>query len=178
MHLRAVFAARFKSGILIALFAVSIPVSLTPVCAHESAPDDPYLIAAREAGVPLELLVAIAGAESGYHPYALNVDGRQVYCRSLDEAKKILAAEDNVDIGLMQINWPYWGSRLKVTKAALLDPHTNLHFGALILKQALARKGTIWRRISNYHSGAVPTRDIYNQRVYAAYLRYLHGEIQ
>jgi len=139
---------------------------------------DPYIAAAETEQVPLNLLVAVAGAESGYHPWALNLAGREVYCHTREEAERLLAKYDKVDIGLMQINWPYWGPRLKITKSELLDPRTNLVYGARILKKCLEGGGDIWRRISDYHSGSASTRDRYNQRVYTSYLRYLRGEIR
>lgn len=169
------------------LFAIALIATLVlrPIDCHrgiayaaEASAEDPYAAAARSAGVPLELLVAIAGAESGYHPWALNLGGHQVYCRSREEAERFLATSDNADIGLMQINWPFWGKRLKLSKNALLDPPTNLMYGARILKQSLDRSGNLWQRIGNYHSGSARKHDRYNQQVYRAYLEYLHGNIR
>ena len=92
------------------------------------------------AGVPLQVLIAIAGAESAYHPWALDIEGRQGFCQSRAEAEMVLAntATTNVDIGLMQINWRFWGSRLGIAKTALLDPRINLLMGARILRDSLA----------------------------------------
>ncbi|HZP45478.1 MAG TPA: lytic transglycosylase domain-containing protein [Candidatus Binataceae bacterium] len=137
-------------------------------------PADPYLAAAARHHVPVELLAAVAGAESGYHPWALNIHGHEIYCRSKDEALRLLAGTDDVDIGLMQINWPFWGPRLGISKTELLDPRINLMMGARILRQMLARGGNVWRRISDYHSGSPQRRDRYNQLVYSAYLHYLN----
>jgi soluble lytic murein transglycosylase-like protein len=139
--------------------------------------NNPYILAAEQEGIPRELLVAIAGAESGFHPWALNIDGHQVYCRSREEAEQLLSTTDKVDIGLMQINWPFWGPRLGLSKNDLLDPRTNLLYGARILRQNLARTGDLWRRISDYHAGSPQRRDRYNQLVYAQYLRYIQGKI-
>jgi soluble lytic murein transglycosylase-like protein len=149
--------------------------------AQTAAHDDPYVEAARGANVAVELVIAIAGAESGYHPWALDIDGHQIYCHSQEEAEQTLAglADDaNVDIGLMQINLKFWGHRLNVSKFDLLDPRTNLMYGARILKQGLGRNGSIWRRISNYHSGSASERDRYNQQVYSIYRQYLRGDIR
>jgi len=49
--------------------------------------------------------------------------------------------------------------------------------GARILRESLSRGGSMWHRISNYHSGAPRERDRYNQQVYEAYLRYLNGQL-
>lgn len=161
-------------------------VIATPRIAASAAPtattgeNDPYVTAARDAGVPLPLLIAVAGAESGYHPWALDIEGRQAFCKSRAEAEGILAtlATTNVDIGLMQINWRFWGPRLGVAKNDLLDPRINLLMGARILREGLDRNGSMWRRISNYHSGASGERDRYNRQVYDAYTRYLRGEVR
>jgi hypothetical protein len=144
--------------------------------ATDSSTTNLYARAASREQVPINVLVAIAGAESGFHPWALNIDGHEVYCHSREEAERLLATDDHVSIGLMQINWRYWGPRLGRTKAELLDPETNLIYGARILKQGLDRSGSIWARISNYHSGSLQERDKYNQLVYRNYRRYLAGE--
>lgn len=139
---------------------------------------NPYVAASRATGVPLALIAAIAGAESDYHPWALDLHGHKDYCRSRREAERVLAGsapDADVDIGLMQINWRFWGPRLNLTKDQLLDPRTNLFYGALILKRCLKRGGSIWRRISDYHSGTIHERNSYDRRVYAKYLRYMRG---
>jgi len=139
---------------------------------------DPYVAASQSTGVPLELLAAIAGAESAYHPWALNMRGRQVYCRSRAEAERLLNGFDDVDIGLMQINFPRWGRRLGLSKSQLLDPQTNLLAGARILRECLNRSGDLWQRIGSYHSSRPDKRRRYNQEVYKSYLRYVRGEVR
>lgn len=138
--------------------------------------ENPYVRAASREQVPLEVLVAIAGAESSFHPWALNIDGHEVYCQSRQEAEQLLRNNDHVAIGLMQINWRYWGPRLGLTKAELLEPATNLIYGARILKSGLERGGSLWFRISSYHSGSIAQREKYDQLVYENYRRYLSGE--
>lgn len=171
----------FLLSAAVALLRIGTAATLTPnlpLAIAQEPSDSPYVVAAHRAGVPLELLVAVAGAESGYHPWALNIGGREVYCHSRGEAEHLLATSDDVDIGLMQINWPFWGPRLKVHKQDLLDPTANLIYGAGILKECLKRQGDIWCRIGDYHSGKVKEQARYNERVYSAYLRYLHGQLQ
>ena len=78
---------------LCALFCV-----ITQVRVARSEPGstevDLYVQAAALEGVPRELLVAIAGAESAFHPWALNIAGHQVYCGSREEAEQLLATAD------------------------------------------------------------------------------------
>jgi hypothetical protein len=163
-----------------ARWLAALAILLSVVSSAIASEVDPYVAAANDAGVPLEVLVAVAGAESGYHPWALDIAGRQVFCKSRAEAETVLAntATTNVDIGVMQINWRFWGPRLGVAKNDLLDPRINLLMGARILRDGLNRDGSMWRRISNYHSGARHERDRYNQQVYEAYTRYLRGEVR
>ena len=163
---------------LLALFAVLQPLA---VFAGATRAENPYLVAARNADVPPDLLIAIAGAESGYHPWALNIRGRQVFCQSREEAESVLESTptDDIDIGLMQINWRFWGPRSGVAaKSDLLEPRKNLELGAAILKEGLSRGGSLWHRISNYHSGGAHERERYNRLVYNAYLKYMHGKVR
>jgi soluble lytic murein transglycosylase-like protein len=163
---------------IVSLLASVLMIAARLASAGEAdAHEDPYVHAAAREGVPRDLLIAIAGAESGFHPWALNIEGHQVYCRSREEAERLMSTVDKVDIGLMQINWPFWGPRLGLSKTQLLDPRTNLLYGAHILKLDLARSGDIWWRISDYHAGNVERRDRYNKLVYEHYLRYLRGEL-
>jgi len=163
--------------------AVALLVAQQPAVAHagEARVESPYLVAARGADVPPDLLIAIVGAESGYHPWALNIKGRQVFCQSREEAETVLETTptDDIDIGLMQINWRFWGPRSGVaSRGELLDPSKNLAIGAAILKDGLSRGGSLWHRISNYHSGGRAERQRYDQMVYKAYLRYMQGKIR
>ena len=142
--------------------------------------EDPYRVAATRSGVALDILVAIAGAESAYHPFALNIAGHQIFCHTRAEAEAAIDshATDDIDIGLMQINWHFWGAKSGMQRKDLLDPAKNLLFGARILREGLERDGTLWHRISNYHSGPRRERDRYNQQVYSAYLRYKRGHVR
>src|SRR5262249_53686439 len=125
-----------KASLRFALGIVAILGSfiLCSVAVAEPVVDtrDPYLAASQDTGVPLALLAAIAGAESAYHPWALNESGQQIYCHSRAEAETIMTAvnSEDVDIGLMQINYRLWGRRLGLTREQLLDPRINLLAGA------------------------------------------------
>ncbi len=163
----------------LAVAAAALLISPAIVGAQQTRDaSDPYVAAAQSTGVPIELLAAIAGAESAYHPWALNLRGRQVYCRSRAEAERLITGSDNVDIGLMQVNFPRWGRRLDLSKRQLLDPPTNLMAGARILRECLNRSGDLWQRIGAYHSGRPDERRRYNQEVYKSYLRYVRGEMR
>ncbi len=137
---------------------------------------DLYGDAARSAGVPASLLVAVAGAESGFHPWAINIAGRSYYPNSMEEAAGLLQSAPDADIGLMQINYRFWGPRLGLSRRQLLDPATNLKAGAEILKGLLDERGAFWRRVSGYHSPRRKARDKWSLAVYQRYLGFLRGE--
>ena len=64
-----------------------------------------------EYGVPKILALAIARQESGWHPWIINVAGKDVRPQSKAEAVRVaraaLRAGKSFDVGLMQIN-SYW----------------------------------------------------------------------
>ncbi|MBV8055132.1 MAG: lytic transglycosylase domain-containing protein [Deltaproteobacteria bacterium] len=158
------------------LISLLLMAARLAIAGEASTSDNLYIQAAALEDIPRDLLVAIAGTESGFHPWALNIEGHEVYCRSREEAEHLLSTADKVDIGLMQINWPFWGRRFGLSKSQLLDPRTNLIYGAYILKLDLAKSSDIWWNISDYHAGSLQRRDRYNKLVYEHYLRYLRGE--
>ncbi len=129
---------------MLAVLAPRIAASANPSASAASASDtDPYIAAANDAGVPLPVLVAIAGAESAYHPWALDIEGRQVFCKSRAEAETVLAntATTNVDIGVMQINWRFWGPRLGIAKDGAARPaHQFVNGRADFARQSGARR--------------------------------------
>lgn len=112
--LRSPLGRRFRLAVAVA--ALLISPSLVRARQIRDA-RDPYVAASQSTGVPLELLAAIAGAESAYHPWALNLRGRQVYCRSRAEAERLISGFDDVDIGLMQVNFPHGADALASPRA-------------------------------------------------------------
>lgn len=117
--------------------------------------------AAARAAVAPDLVSAIIWVESRGHPWALNIRGRAVWPRSLADAGGILSrlTHDDVDIGLMQVNWRTWGPALVrsgIRQADLLDPWTNLMVGSRILRWAQEEEAG-WGGVGRYHS-ATPWR--------------------
>ena len=112
-----------------------------------------YTRAAVATGIPVELLLAISHVESGFQPHALNVSGRSFFPSSIYEAVGLLnRSGDNVDIGLMQVNWSYWGNRFGLSKSELLDPQLNVLVGAKILEHCIRVSGSWWQGVGLYHS--------------------------
>jgi transglycosylase-like protein with SLT domain len=135
---------------------------------------DVYLRAAAATGVPVELLLAISHVESGFQPHALNVSGRSFFPSSRYEALGILKrSSDNVDIGLMQVNWGLWGKRFDLSKFELLDPLLNVVAGAKILEHCI-RVSRSWRKgVGLYHSQKYLRQRDYIEKVWRSYRRVL-----
>ena len=104
--------------------------------------------AAAWAGIAPELLGSVVWAESGGRPWALNIRGVALYPRTLTEATALLrAVGGRADIGLAQIHYPIWGRVFGLRPEDLLDPWTNLHVAAAILRHAMDQEpGLVGRR--------------------------------
>ena len=129
-------------------------------------------------GLPSGVVEGIIAVESGGNPWALHVGigkGHAFYPRSAAEARRLLAVSlaltDNVDIGLMQINWRTWRETLRAVGVGaydLLDTQTNMKMGCRVLAQALSGRGTFMARLGRYHSPRPERGRWYARRVLAA----------
>ena len=130
------------------------------------------------AGLPGNVVEGIIRVESGGNPWALRVGigkGYSFYPKSRAEAWRLLAVSlalnDNVDIGLMQVNWRTWRTMVRglgLDAYDLLDAQTNVKMGCRILTQALSTPGSFEARLGRYHS-PTPERGLwYARRVLAA----------
>ena len=129
-------------------------------------------------GLPSSVVEGIVVVESGGNPWALRVNlgkGYSFHPRSRGEARRFLAVAlaltDNVDIGLMQVNWRTW----RVTARAfglgaydLLDAQSNMRMGCRILAEALSGRGPFLARLGRYHSPRPERGRWYARRVLAA----------
>lgn len=129
-----------------------------------------YLRASAVTGIPVELLLAISHVESGFRPHALNVSGRPFFPSSIYEAVGLLKRSgDNVDIGLMQVNWSFWGNRFGLSKSELLDPQLNVLVGAKILEHCVRASGSWWKGVGLYHSPENLRQRAYVEKVLRSY---------
>jgi soluble lytic murein transglycosylase-like protein len=152
---------------LILLFAL-LPVQ----CCAFSA--DVFLRASAATGIPVELLLAISHVESGFQPHAINMSGQSYFPSSRNEALRLLVRSgDNVDIGLMQVNWGFWGDKFGLSKAELLDPQFNVMVGAKILEHCVRVNRSLWKGIATYHSPRDLRQREYVRRVWQSYRRVL-----
>jgi hypothetical protein len=121
-----------------------------------------YLMVAKSHQVPVDILYAVALTESGKSygddrvpwPWALNIDGRSVYCESQQEAiqqiSQAIRYKQSVDIGLMQINWR-WHRQRFITMDESLVPMRNLTVGATILYEHFEQTNDWWEAVGRYH---------------------------
>ncbi len=135
---------------------------------------DVFLRSSAATGIPVELLLAISHVESGFHPHALNVSGKSAFPSSQYEAVRLLRQSgDNVDVGLMQINWKFWGNRFGLSKSELLDPQINVLVGAKILEHSIRLSGSWWIGVGLYHSPENFRQREYVEKVWQSYRRVL-----
>jgi hypothetical protein len=131
--------------------------------------------AARWAGVVPEVLAAVTWVESRGDPLALGIGGRPVNPSSRVEAVALLrAAGGRADIGLAQIHYPIWGPVFGLRPEDLLDPWTNLHVAAVILRHAMDQEPGSWGGVGRYHS-ATPWRKWWYARNVATVVRALRA---
>jgi soluble lytic murein transglycosylase-like protein len=131
---------------------------------------DVFTRASASTGIPVELLLAVSHVESGFYPSAINIAGRSFLPSSHYEAEWILKRSgDNVDIGLMQINWGHWGTKFRLSKSDLLDPWLNVLLGARILEHCVRVSGSWWKGVALYHSPDDARQREYVEKVWQSY---------
>ena len=129
-------------------------------------------------GLPSSVVEGIIMVESGGNPWALHVGigkGYSFYPKSRTAARRFLAVSlaftDNVDIGLMQVNWKTWGQSVHamgLDANDLLDGQINMRVGCRILGEALSGRGTFLARLGRYHSQRPERSRWYARRVLTA----------
>ena len=130
------------------------------------------------AGLPSSVVEGIIMVESGGNPWVLHVGigkGYSFYPGTRVEARRFLAVSlaltDNVDIGLMQINWKTWQKTVRglgLDAYDLLDTRINMKMGCRILAEALSGRGTFLARLGRYNSPRPARGRWYARRVLAA----------
>ena len=115
--------------------------------------------AAAEAGVPVDILLAITIVETSRDgaawPWTLNHDGRGFWFPSASEAEKavsaILEEGGTADIGCFQINSRWHGTAF-TSVGRMLDPVENALYAARYLRQLHGERGDWAAAIAAYHS--------------------------
>jgi len=123
--------------------------------------------ASAQAGIPVDLLAAVAWAETTIFPYAINLRGKTYYFTSRTQALKALKRikTGDVDIGLFQVNYRLWAEPLGLKKEDLLDTRVCAIMGAMILKYNLQRHRDPWVAVGRYHSGDLDRMKAYQTKV-------------
>ena len=118
---------------------------------------DVFTRPARLLGVDPYLAMAVARVESDWHPWCVNIEGKDYRAKSLAEAATL-------DVGLMQIN-SYWLRKWQLPLERVLDPVTNVTLGLCILKYEMRRYGSTWKAVGAYHSKNPARQKRYVQKV-------------
>ena len=157
-------AALLTAATLSAL-SLSRPARAALLCEHALA------AAARESGVPLDILYSVGLTETGHKgvlgPYDLNIDGRSVHSETLAVALEIYARAEQsgakfIDIGCMQINHRFHAAHFRSLED-MFDPERNVRYAAGFLKTLYAQEGSWTLAVARYNAGPDNPRA---QRVY------------
>lgn len=108
--------------------------------------------AAQHQGLPTSVLLAIASQESSFNPRAVNRSNKN----------------GTADYGMMQINSRWLPTLRKFgieSKEDLFDACTNIHIGAWIFAQGVAKHGWNWRGIGAYNAGKDHLRLRYAEKI-------------
>ena len=155
-----------KKRVICATMAASIfsglSVAVTPATAEiQNICEKEMVAAARKYRVPLGVLYAVGLTETGrrnsLYPYALNIEGASEFPPSAAAAKAdVLKARKQgkklIDIGCMQINQYYHGSRF-TSLDQMLQPRANVRYAARFLKELRQRQGSWTMAVARYHAG-------------------------
>lgn len=156
-------------------------ILLWPLFARAASParlcETAAQMAAERHDVPLDLLRAIALAETGLRrngqvapwPWAVHAEGRGYWPATRTEAlERVRAAQArgirNIDLGCFQINLHWHGAQF-ASPEDMIDPQRNADFAARLLKQHQARLGSWEAATGAYHSATPDLAARYRVRV-------------
>ena len=119
-------------------------------CSSAASLDNCFAMASNQYQIPAKLLKAIAKTETGFDPYAININKNKSY-----------------DIGIMQINssWLPKLNKVGITQADLLDGCKNIQIGAWILASNIKQYGFNNKAIGAYNSKTPRYQEIYARKV-------------
>jgi len=140
-----------------ALCLSSVPYR-SPIVYHRSPPTEIHAIGriAAAHGVPPDILVGVAFAESSFDRWAVSADG--------------------LDLGMFQLRSLYARERAeKWGEFDAFDPSSSARIAALILRENYARFGTWEKAVASYNQGV---RGVRVRGVRAAYVSKVFGGIR
>jgi hypothetical protein len=133
----------------------------------------------REAGIPNQLLAAVARAESGRWdkvesasfawPWTVTAEGKGQFFASKQEAiaqvNRLRArGVRNIDVGCMQVNLLHHPNAFADLEEAL-DPQSNVAYATSFLKQLFEQKRSWVTAVGNYHSATPEFHFRYREKV-------------
>jgi hypothetical protein len=124
--------------------------------------------------IPSGLLSAIAGVESDFNPYSVNIAGKTVIASNQEEAAKTIKNAlnlgiTNIDIGIAQINYRWHGDNFKNIEE-MINPVTNIEYAAKLLSSLFKQHGTWHKALRYYHSATPYHHRKYSRKVVIAWL--------
>ena len=135
--------------------------------------------AARDYGVPVDLMLAITRVETGRRqdgvlspwPWAVNYGGEGAFYPSAAAAEAQVAqamaqGKSNIDIGCFQINVHWHGAAFR-SIAHMMEPAENADYAARFLQELKARHGSWQAAAGAYHSNRSDAADGYLAKVSA-----------
>lgn len=119
-------------------------------------------------------MLSIARVESGINPYALNVKGKPLFAKSIQDAKDTIQSNlnsgvTNIDIGVMQINYRWHGEKF-LNIDEMLDPVKNIDYAAKHLCGLYKFHGSWTKAIRYYHSSNPEFYKKYSRKVIITWL--------
>ena len=143
-----------------ALAAFTCSLAAGPALA-ENACEREMVGASAKYDVPLGVLYAVGLTETGrkdsLQPYAMNVEGKAFFGKSLADAIVHFQAAEAagaklIDIGCMQINHHYHSAEF-ASLDDMFDPSKNVNYAAQFLSQLKEREGSWTMAVARYHAG-------------------------
>jgi soluble lytic murein transglycosylase-like protein len=124
--------------------------------------------------IPRGLLSAIVSIESGFNPYAVNIEGKTVTINDKSEAVKTIKEAlnqgiTNIDIGIAQINYRWHKDNFKNIEE-MLNPTANIEYAAKLLSSLFKQHGTWHKAVRYYHSANSDHHRRYSRKVVIAWL--------
>ena len=124
----------------------------------------------RRPGFPLSFYSRSATSKAVFNPTRSTFQDVLSFRRHITKHVGLLRRSgDNVDIGLMQVNWRLWGKRFDLSKFELLDPQLNVVAGAKILEHCIRVSGSWWKGVGLYHSPENLRQRDYIEKVWRSY---------
>ncbi len=160
----ACWAGLLRLCVCMALLAAPVRASIPPATKTSDICRIAASLAARETGVPLNVLLAVTLTETGRSrdgtlqpwPWTVNMEGAGRWFENRAQARNYAEKEfrrgaRSFDIGCFQINYKWHGQAFDSVDQ-MFDPMANARYAAQYLLRLLAEKGDWKSAVGAYHS--------------------------